>query len=55
MIPTNDCGNFITMSVSDDIKKNAADTFGQKWTVRDGSVVPAASDLGLHPEKWSGI
>ena len=43
------------MSVSDDIKKNAADTFGQKWTVRDGSVVPAASDLGLHPEKWSGI
>lgn len=36
------------MSVSDDIKKNAADTFGQKWTVRDGSVVPAASDLKLN-------
>lgn len=35
------------MSVADDIKKNAADTFGAKWTVRDGQVVPDASDLKL--------
>lgn len=35
------------MSVADDIKKNAADTFGAKWTVRDGQVVPEAGDLKL--------
>lgn len=35
------------MSVADDIKKNAADTFGTQWTVRDGLVVPAAGDLKL--------
>lgn len=35
------------MSVADDIKKNAADTFGAKWSVRDGQVVPDASDLKL--------
>ena len=35
------------MSVADDIKKNAADTFGAAWTVRDGQVVPSASDLKL--------
>ncbi len=35
------------MSVADDIKKNAADTFGAQWTVRDGLVVPAAGDLKL--------
>lgn len=35
------------MSVADDIKKNAADTFGTKWSVRDGQVVPDASDLKL--------
>lgn len=35
------------MSVADDIKKNSADTFGTKWTVRDGQVVPDASDLKL--------
>lgn len=35
------------MSVADDIKKNAQDAFGSKWSVRDGSVVPAASDLKL--------
>jgi class 3 adenylate cyclase len=35
------------MSVADDIKKNAADTFGTMWTVRNGQVVPAASDLKM--------
>lgn len=35
------------MSVADDIKKNSADTFGTKWIVRDGQVVPDASDLKL--------
>lgn len=35
------------MSVADDIKRNAADTFGTQWTVRDGLVVPTASDLKL--------
>jgi len=35
------------VSVADDIKKNAADTFGAQWTVRDGKVVPEASDLKL--------
>lgn len=35
------------MSVADDIKKNAADTFGTQWSVREGQVVPAASDLKL--------
>ena len=35
------------MSVADDIKTNAADTFGANWTVRDGQVVPGASDLRL--------
>lgn len=35
------------MSVADDIKKNAADTFGTQWAVRDGQVVPEASDLKL--------
>jgi class 3 adenylate cyclase len=35
------------MSVADDIKKNSANTFGTKWIVRDGQVVPDASDLKL--------
>lgn len=35
------------MSVADDIKRNAADTFGAKWTVRDGQVVPDPDDLKL--------
>lgn len=35
------------VSVADDIKKNSSDTFGTKWTVRDGQVVPSASDLKL--------
>tara|TARA_Y100000780_G_scaffold221390_1_gene229623 strand:+ start:621 stop:1319 length:699 start_codon:yes stop_codon:yes gene_type:complete len=35
------------MSVADDIKQNASDTFGSQWTVRDGQVVPNASDLKL--------
>jgi class 3 adenylate cyclase len=35
------------MSVADDIKKNSAETFGTKWAVRDGEVVPEASDLKL--------
>lgn len=35
------------MSVADDIKQNASDTLGTKWTVRDGQVVPEASDLKL--------
>lgn len=35
------------MSVADDIKKNAKDAFGSQWTVRDGLVVPEASDLRL--------
>ncbi|TRO95479.1 adenylate/guanylate cyclase domain-containing protein [Glycocaulis profundi] len=35
------------MSVADDIKKNSSETFGTKWTVRDGQVVPEAGDLKL--------
>ncbi|WP_262423145.1 adenylate/guanylate cyclase domain-containing protein [Brevundimonas denitrificans] len=35
------------MSVADDIRSNSKDTFGTAWTVRDGQVVPAASDLKL--------
>ncbi|UYY79573.1 adenylate/guanylate cyclase domain-containing protein [Sphingomonas sp. R1] len=35
------------MSVSDDIRKNANDAFGVSWAVRDGQVVPAATDLKL--------
>lgn len=35
------------MSVADDIKKNSSETFGTKWTVRDGQVVPSANDLKL--------
>lgn len=35
------------MSVADDIRNNSKDTFGTAWTVRDGLVVPAASDLKL--------
>lgn len=35
------------MSVADDIRKNSKDAFGSQWTVRDGVVVPAASDLKL--------
>lgn len=35
------------MSVADDIKKNAKDAFGSQWSVRDGLVVPDASDLKL--------
>lgn len=35
------------MSVADDIKKYSANTFGMKWTVREGQVVPDASDLKL--------
>lgn len=35
------------MSVADDIKKNSRESFGSKWTVRDGLVVPDASDLNL--------
>ncbi len=35
------------MSVADDIKMNAAATFGKQWTVRDGLVVPAATDLKM--------
>ncbi len=35
------------MSVADDIKKNAKDTFGSTWTVRNGAVVPSAADLKL--------
>lgn len=35
------------MSVADDIKKNAADTFGTKWASRKGQVVPEPSDLKL--------
>lgn len=35
------------MSVADDIRKNSKDAFGSQWTVRDGVVVPAASDLRL--------
>lgn len=36
-----------SMSLADDIKKNSADTFGAKWTERDGQLVPDASDLKL--------
>lgn len=35
------------MSVADDIKKNAADTFSSQWSVREGQVVPDTSDLKL--------
>lgn len=35
------------MSVADDIKKNSSDTFGGSWSIRDGLVVPTASDLKL--------
>ena len=35
------------MSVADDIKKNAKDSFSSQWTVRDGLIIPAASDLKL--------
>lgn len=35
------------MSVADDIRKSSRDTFGSRWAVRDGVVVPAASDLNL--------
>ncbi len=35
------------MSIADDIRKNSSDAFGTKWTVRDGVVVPSASDLKL--------
>jgi hypothetical protein len=35
------------MSVADEIKKNASETFRTRWTVRDGQVVPDASDLKL--------
>lgn len=35
------------MSVADDIRKNANDAFGVSWTVREGQVVPAATDLKL--------
>lgn len=37
----------VKMSVAGDIKKNAADTLGTQWTVRNGMVVPSASDLVL--------
>ncbi len=35
------------MSVADDIRNNSKDTFGSAWAVRDGLVVPAASDLKM--------
>lgn len=35
------------MGVADDIRKNSNDAFGKSWTVRDGQVVPAATDLKL--------
>lgn len=35
------------MGVADDIKKNAKETFGSTWTVRNGTVVPSATDLNL--------
>jgi class 3 adenylate cyclase len=35
------------VSVADDIKANAKNSFGSKWIVRDGQVVPNASDLKL--------
>lgn len=35
------------MSVADDIRKNSNDAFGVSWAVRDGQVVPAATDLKL--------
>ncbi len=38
------------MSVADDIKNNAAVTFGANWTVRDGQVVPSPTDLKLSNE-----
>ncbi|HEX8124226.1 MAG TPA: adenylate/guanylate cyclase domain-containing protein [Allosphingosinicella sp.] len=35
------------MSVADDIKKNSKDAFGSQWAIRDGLVVPDATDLKL--------
>ena len=35
------------MSIAEDIKKNAKDAFGSQWAVRDGLVVPSATDLKL--------
>ena len=35
------------MGIADDIRKNSSDAFGSSWTVRDGQVVPAATDLKL--------
>ncbi|MCD7111662.1 adenylate/guanylate cyclase domain-containing protein [Rhizobium sp. DKSPLA3] len=35
------------MTIADDIKGNASTTFGSKWTVRDGTTVPAPADLKL--------
>ncbi|HEY0411572.1 MAG TPA: hypothetical protein VGD66_00330 [Allosphingosinicella sp.] len=35
------------MSVADDIRKNSKDAFGSQWAIRDGLVVPDASDLKL--------
>jgi class 3 adenylate cyclase len=33
------------MTIADDIKNNAATTFGSGWTVRDGRTVPSPEDL----------
>lgn len=35
------------MTVADDITANAKTTYGTKWEVRDGTVVPVAKDLKL--------
>lgn len=35
------------MSLSDDIKKHATETFEETWSTREGSVVPDPSDLKL--------
>jgi class 3 adenylate cyclase len=35
------------VSVADDIKKNSKDAFGSHWAIRDGLVVPDATDLKL--------
>lgn len=35
------------MTIADDIKNNAATTFGTTWTVRDGTTVPEPAALGL--------
>jgi class 3 adenylate cyclase len=35
------------VSVADDIKKNSKDAFGSQWAIRDGLVVPDATDLKL--------